>query len=45
MILAFVKIVHVLCSVGAILVFLPGYDDIVTLRETIVDSMIMEKFR
>ncbi|XP_078314413.1 3'-5' RNA helicase YTHDC2-like [Crassostrea virginica] len=30
---------------GAILVFLPGYDDIVTLRETIVDSMIMEKFR
>ncbi|XP_061172936.1 3'-5' RNA helicase YTHDC2-like isoform X2 [Saccostrea echinata] len=30
---------------GAILVFLSGYDDIVTLRETLSDSKNMDKFR
>lgn len=32
-------------SVGAVLIFLPGYDDIVTLREAIGDSKSMDKFR
>lgn len=32
-------------SVGAVLIFLPGYDDIVTLREAIGDSKTMDKFR
>lgn len=30
---------------GAVLIFLPGYDDIVTLREAIGDSKSMDKFR
>lgn len=32
-------------SVGAVLIFLPGYDDIVTLREAIGDSKTMDKFK